>query len=139
MNYCKSSYRPFLPMLFNEVFEQGTSNHDFTYKPMANIVETNDSFKLEIALPGFQKEEIKVSVVEDILTVSAGHETSEKQENDRYTWNEFGFKAKYQRSFKLSDSISTESIGAVYQNGILTLTLAKTEPKTPATREISIA
>ena len=95
-------------------------------KPMVNVVESEDNFKLEVAAPGLNKEDFKISVEKDQLLVSASKEEKKEEETEKYTRREFNF-TSFKRSFYLPETVNAEAIGANYENGILTLTLPKKE------------
>lgn len=99
--------------------------------PAVDIIETQDSFKLLVNLPGIQKENLDLKVAEQVLTITA--ELNRKLgESEQYLLHEIrhsGFK----RSFKLSDSIQTEGIEAELQDGVLTVALKKKPESQPRT------
>ena len=138
MNNLQFAFRPFLPALFNEVFERQSAATELTYKPAANVREDEKSYSLELALPGFSKEEITIKFEEDVLTVTAGHQPKEDEKGPKYTWNEFGYKSKYERSFQLPETLDADNIGAKFENGILLITLPKKEAQPSAVKEIVI-
>ena len=138
MNTLRCGYRPLFPHFYNEVMERvAEPESEFTFKPAANVREDEKLFAIELSLPGFEKEEISMKLEKDILTISAGR--PKKDQDVKYTYNEFGYKAKYSRSFILPENIDTDAIKAEYRNGILTVTLPKKEEKNPIAKEISIA
>lgn len=103
------------------------NNFEWVKTPvLVNTLETTDSYKLEIAAPGFEKEQVKISVEGNLLTVAAEKEDMKLNENENYTRKEFGF-ASFKRSFTLPKTVNTEKISAEYKNGILGLTLPKIE------------
>lgn len=138
MNNLQFAFRPFLPSLFNEVFERQSTATELTYKPAANVREDDKNYSLELALPGFSKEEITIKFEEDVLTVTAGHQPKEDEKGPKYTWNEFGYKSKYERSFQLPETLDADNIGAKFENGILMITLPKKEVQPTAVKEIVI-
>ena len=138
MNNLQFAFRPFLPSLFNEVFERQSPATELTYKPAANVREGEKHYSLELALPGFSKEEITIKFEEDVLTVTAGHQPKEDEKGPKYTWNEFGYKSKYERSFQLPETLDADNIGAKFENGILLITLPKKEAQPSAVKEIVI-
>jgi len=139
MNNLHFAFRPFLPSLMNEVFERQSSEKVLTYKPAANVREDDKNYAIELALPGFSKEEISISFEDEILTVTAGHQPNEEVKEPKYTWNEFGYKSKYERSFQLPETVDAENIGAAFENGILLVTLPKKDAKPSAVKQIIIA
>ncbi|MDX2130019.1 MAG: Hsp20/alpha crystallin family protein [Chloroherpetonaceae bacterium] len=92
-----------------------------------DISEDEKNVFLEAELPGIKKEDVKVSVEDNVLTIRAERkaETDNKTKNFRRTERFFG---SFSRSFTLGENISTENIEATYTDGVLNLRLAKIEP-----------
>lgn len=105
--------------------------------PRVNITESKGGFKLDMLAPGFRKEDMKMNVESDTLTISAEKKNETLVEGERYTRREFGFSA-FKRSFRLPENVTTETIKAEFTNGVLSVSIPKTEPAKPAVREISI-
>jgi len=123
----------------NEVFERQSNETELTYKPAANVREDENAYTIELALPGFAKDEIKINFEEEVLTVIAGHESKEDIKGPKYTWNEFGFKSRYERSFQLPETVDADNISAAFENGILLVTLPKKEVQPTPVKQIVIA
>jgi HSP20 family protein len=138
MNNLRFGFRPFLPSLMNEVFERQSSETELTYKPAANVREDDKSYAIELALPGFTKDEISISFEDEVLTITAGHQPKEEVKGPKYTWNEFGYKSKYERSFQLPETVNADSISASFENGILLVTLPKKEVQPATVKQIAI-
>jgi len=139
MNNLQFAFRPFLHTLANEVFERQSNERELTYKPAANVSEDENKYNIELALPGFSKEEVSIKFEEEVLTVTAGHQPKEDVKGSKYTWNEFGFKSKYERSFQLPETVDADNISAAFENGILNISLPKKEVQPSAVKEIAIA
>lgn len=139
MNNLQFAFRPFLHTLANEVFERQSNETELTYKPAANVREDEKSYTIELALPGFSKEEVSIKFEEEVLTVTAGRQPKEDVKGTKYTWNEFGFKSKYDRSFQLPETVDADNISATFENGILLIALPKKEAQPSAVKEIAIA
>jgi HSP20 family protein len=139
MNNLQFAFRPFLHTLANEVFERQSTETELTYKPAANVREDENNYTIELALAGFSKEEVSIKFEEEVLTVTAGHQPKEDVKGPKYTWNEFGFKSKYERSFQLPETVDADNITATFENGILLIALPKKEAKPSAVKEITIA
>ncbi len=104
-------------------------------KVPVNIGKLENGYELEVVAPGFAKEDFKLALEKDLLTISAEVKTEgpEKQMVRReHTLQSF------KRSFTLDESINTESIVANYANGILTVTLQKKEEVKPEVKQITI-
>lgn len=126
-----------LPSIFDELFPAdwfgGIANQvaSTTNIPAVNIKETADEFMLEVAAPGKTKEDFKIALDHDVITISTEEEKVETEANsaeakDNYTRREFSF-SSFKRSFKLPQTIDKEAINATYTNGILYVGLPKRE------------
>jgi len=112
---------------------QGGQNH-----PAVNIQEYDDKYELFLSAPGLSKEEIKVSLKDNFLIISAERKEFELGEKARWMKYEFtpgGFK----REFELSEKVDLENISAKYEGGILIMTFPKFESSVTSRHEINIA
>lgn len=105
--------------------------------PKVNIIEGKDDFRIDVQVPGFAKEDLKLNVEDGMLTISAERSTNDIKENERYTRREFGY-TKFQRSFRLPEGANNDRITAEHVNGVLSISIPKNEESKPRTREISI-
>lgn len=135
-------FNPFAPVAVNRVnnldkwvndFFNDDLNVRFNHAtPSVNVVETSDSFKIEVAAPGLAKEDFKVNIEKDTLTVSAEKKVEKTVENEvkteKYLRKEFGY-STFKRSFTLPENVQTDAVKANYENGILFITLPKVEVK----------
>jgi len=101
----------------------GRSSFDIHYKdvPPVNIIQEGKLFEMEVMAPGFSKDELEITVKDDILTIRGEQSTSKKDKGGKYIVEEFDFKS-FERKFKLANAIGHEKITAKYDNGILRLT-----------------
>lgn len=106
-----------------------------TNRPAANVKETDDSFVLELAVPGLTKKDIHINIEKNLLTVSAEKEVTTK-EGETVKRSEFSFN-EFKRSFQLPETVDTELVKAKFKNGVLSITLPKKEEATPRQIEIS--
>ena len=106
--------------------------------PAVNIVEKDNAFEIELAAPGLEKKDFKVTVDRGVLTISAEKEMKKEEKEDNYTRKEFNY-TSFSRSFALPESVTDESIKANYQNGILKLSVAKKTPVKQAKKAIEIS
>lgn len=131
----------FLPMfdeVFNDFFGGGHSGGSFISKGAAvNIREDDAAYHLEFAAPGFEKEEFKIDLDGQVLTVSAEKKAENKEESKQYTRREYVYSA-FKRSFNLPESVKEEAIRAEYKNGILHVAIPKKEEESKQKREITI-
>lgn len=93
-----------------------------------NLKETDRTYEMELVAPGLKKEDFKLNVSNDLLTVSFEQKEEQQQENKSEGWlrKEYMMQS-FSRSFSLDDSVDANKINAVYNNGILHLTLPKKE------------
>jgi HSP20 family protein len=105
--------------------------------PPVNIHETNEGFHLELNAPGRNKEDFKVKLEKELLTIS--YEQKENATDPKYKTirREFQYKG-FKRSFSLDDQIQVDGIQAKYENGILKLFLPRIEKVVNNPKEITI-
>ena len=107
--------------------------------PAVNISENDKFYHVEVVAPGYKKEDFKVKVDDDILTISAETKTenTEEGQNKEYSRREYS-SSSFTRSFQLPDNVKDDNITATYQDGILKLEMPKTEEKQKTSKEISV-
>jgi len=133
----KPLFNGFLDDFFNRSVADFVGSDVALTQPAVNVVETEDSLKLEVAAPGFDKQDFTVNIENDFLTISAKHETKSEETKERYTRREFSV-ASFKRSFKLPKTVNQDAVSAVYDKGILNLTLGKKEEAKPVVKTIQI-
>ena len=106
--------------------------------PRVNIIEPTDDFKVEMQVPGFDKKDLGVEMVNDTLTIRGEHTLENRNEEVRWTRHEFS-RSAFERSFVLPQSVKPDAINAEYVNGVLKLTIPKSEESKPKMRQISIS
>lgn len=112
---------------------------DFIHsQPSVNIIETNEAFKIELAAPGLSKEDFELNIEDKHLKVFVKKEKEELKEDKKFTRREFAY-TNFERSFKLSDKVDVAKISAIYENGILQVTIPKKEEEVVIKRTIEIS
>ena len=108
--------------------------------PAVNISENDKCYQVEVVAPGFKKEDFKVKVEDDILTISAETKTEHTEEgkNREYTRREYS-SSSFTRSFQLPDNVADDHIAAAYQHGILKLEMPKTATKEKQAKVIAVS
>ncbi len=101
-----------------------------------DLQDIGDSFVLTAELPGFEKEDIHLSVNAGVLTIEAQHSTDQQRNQNGWVLQE-RHTGSYSRTFTLND-IQEDAITASYKDGILTLTLPKARTAAPQRREVNI-
>lgn len=94
------------------------------WMPRADIKETEKEYIIDLSLPGIRKEDVKVEVKDDVLTVS-GEKKSEKEEKGKNWLRRETSYGSFLRSFTLPEGLHTEDIKAACKDGVLTLTMHK--------------
>ncbi len=107
------------------------------WMPAVNVIQNDDNYELELAAPGYKKEDIKIGVENGVMTVSA-ESSSEKEEKEKnYTRKEFS-SSSFSKSFTLPENASEDAINAEYKDGVLKITLEKSKKSIPPKKEISV-
>lgn len=94
--------------------------------PSANVKETKDDYRIELAAPGMSKEDFKVSLEGDVLSISSEKTEESNNEDENYSRKEFSYQGFY-RSFQLPQAAEPEKVAAKYKDGILHITIPKKE------------
>ena len=108
--------------------------------PAVNVQETNDDYMIEVAAPGMKRDDFKIELDNNVLTISSQREDSHEEMDGNYTRREFSYQS-FQRSFTLpQNGVKGEEIKAKYVDGILRITVPKEEDarKKPA-KQIAVA
>jgi len=124
----------FLDNLLNEI--PSAQNNGFNFPPV-NISETKENFELEFNVPGRNKEDFKITVDKNILTVSFEKKEEPKDENKKQVKKEFTLQP-FKRSFTLDEKVNSENIAAKYENGLLVLTIPKKEEVKVEAKQIAV-
>ncbi|MCO4294509.1 Hsp20/alpha crystallin family protein [Solitalea sp. MAHUQ-68] len=118
---------PFAPM-FNDLFEtmfNGTSLSEGNFKvPAVNVLENAEEFSIELAAPGLSKDDFKIDLEKNTLTISVQKEEEHKEETKNYHRKEFSY-SSFKRSFNLPETVDVEKIGAEYKDGVLSVGIPK--------------
>lgn len=105
--------------------------------PPVNISETKDVYELEFNVPGRNKEDFKITVDKNILTVSFDKKEAAKDEDRKQIKREFTLQP-FKRSFTLDEKVIGENIAAKYENGLLILSIPKKEEVKVEPKHISV-
>jgi HSP20 family protein len=129
------SFNSFLnAFLHDSKFYQESFEEQVQFSPKADILEKANHFAIHLALPGMKKEDVKINVEGDFLTVSGEKQSTTVAETEKMHKREIQF-GKFSRSFNVS-KINKSKIEALFENGILTLTLPKVEAALPLSIDI---
>lgn len=132
---------PWLNGIFDSIFDDSSSLSNFNSKsysisrPLVNISEDENAFEIEFAVPGFKKEDFKINLEKQLLTISL--EKKEEKEKKQYNKREFNYES-FSRSFTLPENTDGEKISAEYIDGILKVLITKKEEEKEKVRMISV-
>jgi HSP20 family protein len=134
----RENYWPALPGFFNDFINRDWydwSNQNFsltnTTIPSVNIKETENEFEVDMAAPGMVKDDFKIELKNNVLTISSEKQSeSQSTERKNVTRREFSYQS-FSRSFNLPVFVETDQITAKYENGILRVNIPKKEEARP--------
>ena len=92
--------------------------------PAVNVKETEKNFEIEVAAPGLNKKDFKITVDNGILTISSEKKEEKEQKEKDYTRKEFSY-SSFSRSFTLPENVNEDDMKANYEDGLLKLAVAK--------------
>lgn len=112
---------------WNEWFPNGDNLwNNMLSMPAVNITENEKAYQVSLAAPGMKKEDFKIDVDGNILSISAEKEESTEEKEKKFTRREYSY-SSFSRSFTLPDEVNQEKIEAAYEAGVLNLTLPRRE------------
>ena len=132
-------YLSYLRTFCGDFIELGANNdrgHLMTSTP-TNVVETADAYQIQIALPGFRKNQIHLKVEDDILLISAEARSEKTQVQKKYHKQEI-FSSSFEKSILLPEDVNDDDIKASFMDGLLNIELPKSNHPTKSSLEISI-
>ena len=118
----------FIDDIFGRDLENMFSERTGLNVPAVNLVEGDDEFRIEVAAPGLGKDDFKVDLDNNVLTISSEKEEKdeEKDKEDKVVRREFSY-TKFSRSFALPDGADEENIKANHKDGVLYVQIPKKE------------
>jgi HSP20 family protein len=133
----------FLPSIVDEFFGKDMPSF-ITFdngisSPSVNITESKDDFRIDLAAPGLDKDDFRINLNNNVLTISCEKEMKDEEVKEKYMRREFSY-TKFSRAFSLPISANSEKINAAYKNGVLSVSIPKKEEaREKPSREIAIA
>lgn len=134
--------RTSFPSIWDEIFDlrpfaAHNGGHSFS-TPAVNIQENEKEYMIELAAPGLNKDDIKIELDKDTLTIKSERTEEKKVNEENYSRREFNY-SSFSRSFTMPQGkIDQDKIDAKYENGVLMLCLPKAE-KARLSKEIKIS
>jgi HSP20 family protein len=135
-----SSLQNEIDRVFDRFFPSRDQNEESTssqavWRPRMDLIESEDAYRLHLDMPGMSTDELKISYQNNELVVSGERESSRTNENEEFVRVERSF-GHFRRSFTLPRTVDADNISATYDNGVLTVTVPKTEAVKPRQIEI---
>ena len=109
-----------------------------TVVPAVNVVENKDNYIVEVAAPGFKKEDFKINITDNLLTISSEREAKKEKSTKKYTRKEYEF-SSFSRAFSLPEDVDADDIHASYENGELSIKIKRKETKNSKKKEVKIS
>ena len=131
------SLRADMDRLFSSLFGGGYEEREGLWAPLVDIEEDNDTIMVKVEIPGMRKEDIKVSVQSNILTITGErkHESETKNKTFHRVERSYG---KFSRMITLPTDVDSDKVKANYKDGILSITLPKPEAVKPKHIDVEI-
>ena len=126
--------------LFDDFFGRPFTRLEWTkeaWSPSVDVSETKDNVIVNAEIPGMNKEDVKVSVQDNVLILSGERKQEKEEKNANYHRIERSY-GSFSRSFTLPTSVQADKVKATYKDGILKITLPKTEEVKPKEILISV-
>ncbi len=114
------------------------SNENLFSLPSVNIADDEKTYRIEVAAPGMNKEDFRINLEENVLTISSEKEKKHEEKDKKYMRREFSY-ASFNRSFILPDTSDEEKISATYRDGVLHIEIPKKEESRRITKSIKVA
>ena len=122
---------------WNEWFDGGLWGRTMNV-PAVNITEKKDQYQVSLAAPGLKKEDFKIDVDGNMLTISSEKEENKEEKNEKFNRKEYSY-SSFSRSFTLPEEINKEKIEAKYEDGVLNISLPrKEEAKITLAKQIAV-
>ena len=129
------------PTVFDDFFNTEVVPTTHRTAPAVNVKEDENAYTMEVAAPGLKKEFCRVSINDEgNLTIAIENKQEHKHEDKHhhYLRREFSY-ANYEQNYELPDDVARDQISATVEDGILTITMPKTEPKEKVTKAIEVS
>ena len=134
-------FNDYVPVRFNSLIDDLlddalAASKERTYRPLADILENDGSFHINLVLPGVEKKDVELNVNENVLTVKTTDKENKSDDSVKYHLREISDR-RFERSFRLPENVKEDKIKANLENGILNIEIPKDKEK-PLKRTITI-
>jgi len=134
------SFKREMDRMFDDFFRPSSelSESSLSWYPSVDVKETKDEFVISAEVPGMSKDDIKINISDNTLTIKGEKKEEKKEENHNYHRIERRF-GTFQRSFTLPTQIEEKKVKASYKDGILTISMPKKEEAKPKEIPITVS
>lgn len=123
---------------WNDIIDNSRWNFRTINLPAVNIIEKEKEYQLHLAVPGMKKEDFKIDMEGNMLTISSEKEETKEDKNKKFTRKEYSY-SSFSRSFSVPEDIKQDKIEAKYEDGVLNISLPrKEEVKKNGTKKIAV-
>jgi len=127
-DFTPTSFSNLIDRFFSDSLAR-TGGSSYSFVPKVDILENDKAFEINLAVPGLNKEDFKIDLNDNFLTISGERKFSKERKGDNLHVVETQY-GNFGRSFSLPENVDASNINAAYNNGILVITLPKDEKKT---------
>jgi HSP20 family protein len=124
----KHQLNPLQKSFWNDLFDRELAwpslLRDGEMLPAINIKESENQYDLDLAVPGYKKDDFNVSIEKGVLTIKAEVKEEKEEKKDGYSRKEFSYRS-FERNFALPDHVNEDSVQSKYENGLLHIILPK--------------
>lgn len=133
-----------IPSVFEDLFRPWNDLFDGRFLrremnvPAVNIIENKDHYQLSLSAPGLKKNDFKIDLEDDVLTISSEKEESKEEKEGKYTRQEYNY-SSFSRSFTLPEGADKEKVSAKYEDGVLKVNIPRNgKIKSPSAKQIAV-
>jgi HSP20 family protein len=127
-DFIPTNFSNLIDRFFNESLSR-SGGSAYSFVPKVDIAENEKAFELHVAVPGMTKDDFKIDLNENYLTISGERKFSQEKKEDNFRSIETQY-GTFSRAFSLPENVDAAAITAKYNNGILEVTVPKDEKKT---------
>lgn len=131
------SFNNLVDHFFTDFPSMSRAGQDFRQLTPVNVKESENGYVLEVVAPGLNKEDFRIDLDKQTLTISAEKKAEAEDKGNKQVRTEYKFQS-FKRSFTVDEKIDTENISAQYVNGVLALNLPKKTEVKAAVKQISV-
>ena len=121
---------------FRQFFGDADASLSGVFSPALDVEEDDNEFTLHVEVPGVKPEDVEVSIEENVLTIAGARDFYDEKSTDGFRRIERRF-GRFHRAVRLPDRVDSDRVNATYKDGLLTITVPKSESAKP--RRVTVA